>query len=82
LDVHQYPVDQRPTEDQYQTFNVNLILDAINDSQNDVGKIIQLAYDLVKQRAQELGRQDWLANPWGRSAELYARRERHAVSRR
>jgi hypothetical protein len=46
-----------------------MVLDWIKDSQDDnVISIAQnLAVDLVRERALELGRQDWLQNPWGRA---------------
>jgi hypothetical protein len=46
-----------------------MVLDWINDSQG--GDIIStaqtFAVEFVKERALELGRQDWLEDPWGRS---------------
>jgi hypothetical protein len=65
--AHQY--DQNPAEGQYQIYNVKMVLDWIKDSQGgDVVSIAQsFAVDLVKERALELGRQDWLQDPWGYS---------------
>ena len=68
LNTHQY--EQKPVEGQYQIYNVKMILDWIKESQGggDIISIAQnFAVDLVKERALELGRQDWLGDPWGRS---------------
>jgi hypothetical protein len=64
--IHQY--DQRPSEEQYQIYNVKMVLDWIKESQGgDIISVAQnFAVDLVKERALELGRQDWLEDPWGR----------------
>jgi len=55
-------------EQQYQIYNVKTVMNWIQNSQ---GSIIltarNLAVDLVKERALELGRQEWLDDPWGRS---------------
>jgi hypothetical protein len=75
LNTHQY--DQKPVEGQYQIYNVKMILNWIKESQGDdlISIAQNFAVDLVKERALELGRQDWLENPWGRS-ERQARRGR------
>ena len=73
--THQY--DPKPVEGQYQIYNVKMVLDWIKDSQGDdfISIAQNFAVDLVRERALELGRQDWLENPWGRS-ERQARRAR------
>ena len=72
----------KPEETQYQIYNVKAILSWIKDTEG--GDIIStaksFAVDLVKERAFELGKQEWLRDPWGR-AERQARRDR-AESRR
>ena len=59
----------RPEERQYQIYNVKMILSWIKDSQG--GDIISttqsFAVDLVKERALELGKREWLEDPWGHS---------------
>ena len=59
----------RPEEQQYQIYNVKMILSWIKDS--DGGEALPVAQnisvELVKERAQELGKQEWLDDPWGRS---------------
>jgi len=73
--THQY--GQKPASGQYQIYNVKIVLDWIKGSQ--VGDIIPIAQnfvvDLVKERALELGRLEWLDDPWGRSGRQ-ARRAR------
>ena len=72
----------KPEETQYQIYNVRVILSWIKNTEG--GDVIStaksFAVDLVKERALELGKQEWLRDPWGR-AERQARRER-AESRR
>ena len=65
--THQY--NQKPAPEQCQIYNVKMVLDWINDSQGgDFISIAQnFAVDLVKERALELERQEWLEDPWGRS---------------
>jgi hypothetical protein len=66
-DTHQY--DQKPASEQYQIYNVKMVLDWIKDSQGDdfISIAQNFAVDLVKERALELGRQEWLEDPWGRA---------------
>lgn len=61
-----------------------MVLGWIKDWQgNDFLPTIQdWALAAVKERALELGRHEWLENPWGRSEGTHARRERRAASRR
>jgi len=56
-------------EEEYQIYNVKMVVGWIKDSQgNDMRLIAQnLAIDLVKERALELGKQEWSVDPWGRS---------------
>ena len=72
----------KPEETQYQIYNVKVVLSWIKNAEG--GDVIltakNFAVDLVKERALELGKQEWLRDPWGR-AEKQARRER-AESRR
>jgi hypothetical protein len=70
----------RPEEQQqYQIYNVKMVLSWIRDSQG--GDIIltaqNFAVDLVKERALELGRQEWLEDPWGRSERQIRRAQLH-----
>ena len=73
-----------PSEEQYQIYNVKMVLGWIKDWQGDdfLPTIQKWALDAVKERALELGRPEWLEDPWGLSAEKQARRERRAASRR
>ena len=72
----------RPEEREYQIYNVKMVLDWIKDSKDANSMLIvqNFAVDLVKERATELGKNEWLENPWGHSE----RRERrlHAESLR
>jgi hypothetical protein len=72
----------KPDEPQYQIYNVKMVLSWIKDADGDNVILVAKGYavDLVKERALELGKQEWLKDPWGR-AEKQARRER-AESRR
>ena len=67
----------KPKEPQYQIYNVKMVLSWIKNTEG--GDVIvaakNYAVDLVKERALELGKQEWLRDPWGR-AEKQARRER------
>lgn len=59
-----------PAEEQeYQIYNVKMVLSWIRDSSGDDAISIaqKFAVDLVKERALELGKQQWLDDPWGRS---------------
>jgi N6-adenosine-specific RNA methylase IME4 len=60
----------RLEEQQYQIYNVKMVLSWIKDSQdgNIVSTAQGFAVDLVKERALELRRHDWLEDPWGYSA--------------
>jgi len=73
----------RLEEQQYQIYNVKMVLSWIKDSQD--GSIVStaqsFAVDLVKERALELGKHEWLEDPWGRS-ETQARRAETAELRR
>jgi len=59
----------RPTqEQQYQIYNVKMVMNWIKDSQGNILLTARnFAVDLVKERALQLGRQEWLDDPWGRS---------------
>ena len=61
--------DQKPAKEQYQIYNVKMVLDWIKELQDDDVILMaqNFAVDLVKERALELGRQDWLQDPWGYS---------------
>ena len=52
---------------------MKMILSFIRDSAG--GDIIttaqRIAVDLVKERALEIGKQEWLEDPWGRSGKLH-----------
>jgi len=76
---HQH--NQKPSEDQYQIYNVKMVLDWIKEWEGGnfpeyLQQVQNMALDAVKERALELGRQDWLEDPWGSSAGKQARRER------
>jgi len=61
--------EQPAQEQEYQIYNVKMVLDWIKSLQgNGVLSTAQnIAVDAVKERALELGEQEWLKNPWGRS---------------
>ena len=66
LNAHNYA--QRPSEQEYQIYNVRTVLSWIRNSQADdpLSAAQTFAVDFVKERALELGKQEWLADPWGR----------------
>ena len=68
----------KPEGTQCQIYNVKTILSWIrNPEGGDIVSTAQnFAVDMVKERALELGRQEWLGDPWGHSAETQARRQR------
>ena len=70
---------QRPAEKDYLIYDVKLIVDWIKNSPgNDFLQTAQnYAVDLVKERALELGKPEWLEDPWGHS-ERQARHDRRA----
>ena len=72
----------KPEERQYQIYDVKMILSWIKNTEGSdvISTAKSFAVELVKERALELGKQEWLRDPWGR-AERQARRER-AESRR
>ena len=54
-------------EQQFQIYNVKMVMNWIKESQGDFISTAQdFAMDLVKERALELGRQEWVDDPWGR----------------
>ena len=60
----------KPTqEQQYQIYNVKMVMNWIKNSQgvDFLSTAQNFAVDLVKERALELGKQEWLGDPWGRS---------------
>jgi hypothetical protein len=73
----------KPKVSQCQIYNIKMVLNWIKDQEGDdiVSAAQNLAVELVKERAMELERQEWLGDPWGYSAETQARRQR-AESRR
>jgi len=56
-------------EQQYQIYNMKMVMNWINNSQgaNFILTAQNFAVELVKERALELGKQEWLEDPWGRS---------------
>jgi hypothetical protein len=72
----------KPEETHYQIYNVKVILSWIknNGGADVISTAKNFAVDLVKERALELGKQEWLRDPWGR-AERQARRERAELRR-
>jgi len=68
----------KPEGSQCQIYNMKMVLNWIKNSERgDIVSTAQnLAVDLVKERALELARQEWLGDPWGLSEETQARRQR------
>src|SRR5260221_14004122 len=68
----------KPEEQQYQIYDVKLVLSWVKDlqSRDDISNAQNVAVDMVKERASELRRQEWLDDPWGLSPETQARRHR------
>lgn len=73
--------EQPAQEQEYQIYNVKMVLDWIKGSQgNDVLLTAQkIAVEAVKERALELGEQEWGKDPWGRTHKK-AHRGQHAES--
>jgi len=68
--LHTQRCGQKPADDQeYQIYNVKMVLNWIKNSQGNefLSTAQAFAVDLVKERALELGKQEWLQDPWGRS---------------
>ena len=59
----------RPPQQQYQIYNMKMVMNWIKNSPgvDFVSTARNFAVDLVKERALELGKQEWLNDPWGRS---------------
>ena len=55
-------------EQQYQIYNVKMVMNWIRNypGVNFISTAQNFAVDLFKERALELGKQDWLNDPWGR----------------
>jgi hypothetical protein len=68
----------KPEDQQYQIYNVKTVLSWVKEPQpsNVILTAQNIAVEMVKERALELGRQEWLEDPWGRSPEKQARRDR------
>jgi hypothetical protein len=76
----------KPAEEQeYQIYDGKMVLYLIKYSQDTEPEFLltaqNFAVDLVRKRALELGKQEWLDDPWGRS-DKQARRDRRFESRR
>jgi len=74
----------KPAEEQdYQIYDGKMVLDLIKYSQVTEFLLTaqNFAVDLVRKRGLELGKQEWLDDPWGRS-DKQARRDRRFESRR
>ena len=76
LQRHKNTHNGQPTpveEQECQIYNVKMILSFIRDSAgSDIVTTAQrIAVDLVKERALEIGKQEWLEDPWGRSGRLH-----------
>ena len=56
-------------EQQYQIYNVKMVMNWIKHSPGVyfIPTAQNIAVDLVRERALELGKQEWLNDPWGRS---------------
>jgi protein-tyrosine-phosphatase len=77
-------VRPKPAEEQdYQIYDGKMVLDLIKYSQVTEFLLTaqNFAVDLVRKRGLELGKQEWLDDPWGRS-DKQARRDRRFESRR
>ena len=61
----------KPAEKHCQIYDIKLILSWIKNlqSSDDISTTQNIAVELVKERALELGRQEWLEDPWGLPAE-------------
>jgi len=75
--LDQQKCHQNSAEQEYRVYDVKTILDIIRDAESDdsIRKARDLAVDFVRERATELGKPGWLADPWGCS-EQRKRRER------
>ena len=68
---------EKPEKDQYQIYDVELVLDMIKEGRTSTSIAARYAVDFVIERANELGREDWMKDPWGHSDEKRARRLRN-----
>jgi len=69
----------KPEVQQCQIYNAKMVASGIkNQDGNVVSNAQNLAVDLVKEMATQLGRQEWLDDPWGLSQEIQNRRLRAA----
>ncbi|KAH9986017.1 hypothetical protein BJV74DRAFT_548184 [Russula compacta] len=70
-DFHRHLEKQKcgpiPKEREYQIYHVKMVTDWIKDSESadSILTAQSFAVDLVKERAKELGKNEWLENPWG-----------------
>lgn len=64
--------DPKPEGQQCQIYHAKMVASWIKNSQSSdvVSSAQNLVVDLVKVRALELGRQEWLEDPWGLSPEI------------
>jgi hypothetical protein len=69
---------EKPGEE-YRIYNVEMVWEWIRTAESDesIRTAQDLALDLVRERAKELGRDEWLVDPWG----CLKRRERRAVKK-
>jgi len=71
----------KPEDPSCRIYDAKILSSWIRDSKDDnaIFDAQTLALDRVKERAMELGRQEWLEDPWGLSPEVLARRMRNRV---
>jgi hypothetical protein len=76
---------KKPEEpEEYRIYDADMILEWIKDAGREdfILTAQNWALDLVQERAKELGRDEWLADPWGRLEQRERRDKRPRLPRR
>jgi len=68
---------EKPEKVRYQIYDVELVLDIIKEDPTSISTAARYAVGFVTEKALELGKEEWLKDPWGRPDERLARRIRN-----
>jgi len=58
-------------------YDIELVLDMVKEDRASISTAAKYAVDFMIRRAKELGREDWMKDPWGHPDEKRARRLRN-----